>query len=556
VLQSSASRAATFEEATFLYQPLAGDGEVVAQVVSMSGGGLEGAAGVSVRTSLTPGAPVVTLWLTRSGRLNLDSRQQAGGSITRRISTPLRSLVWVKLERRGTQVSAFQSPDGRQWTAVGSATLPVAASLFVGVVAGSQDGTTRLDATLSDVRSAPFPTLPAGWSAADIGGALSGTSSYSNGTFAAVVGATTTASQFRFINTRVSGDVELVARVVAGGAATKAEAGVTVRGSLAADAATIALAISRSNTRLIKRRVDAGLPLVETSGATRAAPWWLKVVRRGTLVTTFESANGSTWTPVSSDAVILPASFYVGLSVAAGSTASGQATFDQVAVRAIAANRWPAVTVTAPLSVSPGASVVLSASATDPDGSVAAVEFYVDGLLLGVDTAAPYQASWPNVSVGSHVITAIAVDSDGARAPSAPATVVAASSTTAPPPSTTSPPPTSTTTPPPSTTPPPVVSPPPVVPSLPPVSRRLVFSPSLDHDSTVDRYRLDVYASSPRQLVFSLDLGKPAVVSGDCTVDISPQVSALAAGLYEAVVRAVDDGTGRSSLGAFVAFTR
>ena len=41
-----------------------------------------------------------------------------------------------------------------------------------------------------------------------------------------------------------------------------------------------------------------------------------------------------------------------------------------------------------------GASVVLSASATDPDGRVDAVEFYVDGLLLGVDTAAPYQANW------------------------------------------------------------------------------------------------------------------------------------------------------------------
>ena len=347
MIQSSASRAALLEEVTFLYQTLAGDGEVVARVVTMSGGP-EGASGVSIRTSLTPAAPAVTLWLTRSGRLNLDSRQQAGGSITRRISSPSRPLVWVKLERRGTQVSAFQSIDGSQWTAVGSAVLPVAASLFVGVAAGSEDAATRLDAIVSNVRATRYPSLPAGWSASDIGGALSGTSPYSNGIFGTTVGPATAANQFRFLHTRVSGDVELVARVLTGGTATKAEAGVTVRGSLAADAATIALAISRSNTRLIKRRVDAGLPLVETSSGTRAAPWWLKIVRRGPLVTTFESANGTAWTPVSSDAVILPASFYVGLLVAPGSTA-GQATFSQVAVRAIAAaNLPPTVTVTAP----------------------------------------------------------------------------------------------------------------------------------------------------------------------------------------------------------------
>ena len=141
------------------------------------------------------------------------------------------------------------------------------------------------------------------------------------------------------------------------------------------------------------------------------------------------------------------------------------------------------------------------------------------------------------------MITAVAVDSDGARVTSVAAAVWLLRAR---PPHLRArrPPPSGTTGPPPSPgTPPPGVW-------------RLVFSPSLDHNLTVDCYRLEVYASSPRQLVFSQDLGKPAVVAGDCTVDISQPVSALARGLYEAVVRAVDDGTGLSSLGATVAFSR
>ncbi|HEY6508994.1 MAG TPA: hypothetical protein VIY56_13330, partial [Vicinamibacterales bacterium] len=367
-IQSSSSRTALLEEVTFLYQSLAGDSEVIARVVSMTGGGLEGASGVSVRTALSPGAPAVTLWLTRSGRVNLESRQQAGGITSRQVLASIQQTVWLKLERRGNQVSAFHSTDGTQWTATGSAVLPPAASLFVGLVAGSQDSTSRVSAVLSDVRANPLSSLPSGWSASDIGGALSATTQHVSGMFVTVVGAGVgnTTERSRFVHTRVAGDVELVARVLAGGLTTQAEAGVMVRGSLAADAPTIALAISRTNTRVVKRRIAAGLPLLETPGGTRSAPWWFKVVRRGTLITTFESANGTAWTPVSSDVLILPASFYVGLSTAAGSV-GGHAAFDRVAVRAIAGNLAPVVAVTAPLQgaiVAAGASVLLSASAT------------------------------------------------------------------------------------------------------------------------------------------------------------------------------------------------
>ncbi|MEL7308812.1 MAG: Ig-like domain-containing protein [Pseudomonadota bacterium] len=57
-------------------------------------------------------------------------------------------------------------------------------------------------------------------------------------------------------------------------------------------------------------------------------------------------------------------------------------------------------------------SVVINAVAADPDGSVASVEFFVDGTSLSVVTSAPYSASW-QATQGSHVISAVATDDLG-----------------------------------------------------------------------------------------------------------------------------------------------
>jgi len=50
------------------------------------------------------------------------------------------------------------------------------------------------------------------------------------------------------------------------------------------------------------------------------------------------------------------------------------------------------------------------------------------------------------------------------------------------------------------------------------------------------------------------DLGKPAVVNGECDVDITPTVNALASGSYIATVSAV--GSGGSSRSNAAPFTK
>jgi hypothetical protein len=62
------------------------------------------------------------------------------------------------------------------------------------------------------------------------------------------------------------------------------------------------------------------------------------------------------------------------------------------------------------------AGLTLSATATDPDGAVARVEFYADATLLGAVTVPPYRLEWSDPPYGSHNIKAVAVDNQGAVA--------------------------------------------------------------------------------------------------------------------------------------------
>ena len=61
----------------------------------------------------------------------------------------------------------------------------------------------------------------------------------------------------------------------------------------------------------------------------------------------------------------------------------------------------------------PGVNLTLAAEAADSDGTVASVQFLIDGEPLATDDAAPFTATWSAATAGEHVLTAIATDSDG-----------------------------------------------------------------------------------------------------------------------------------------------
>lgn len=87
-------------------------------------------------------------------------------------------------------------------------------------------------------------------------------------------------------------------------------------------------------------------------------------------------------------------------------------------------NVAPTVALTAP---APGANLpggaTLTATASDTDGTVARVEFYDGATKVGEDTTAPYAFDWSTNQLGTHVLTAVAIDNDGGTRASTPVTV-------------------------------------------------------------------------------------------------------------------------------------
>ncbi len=80
------------------------------------------------------------------------------------------------------------------------------------------------------------------------------------------------------------------------------------------------------------------------------------------------------------------------------------------------ANQFPTARITAPTanaSIAQGTAVTITATASDPDGSIVKVGFYDGATLLGEDTGAPYSLSWTPSSTGAHSLTARATDNAG-----------------------------------------------------------------------------------------------------------------------------------------------
>ena len=89
-------------------------------------------------------------------------------------------------------------------------------------------------------------------------------------------------------------------------------------------------------------------------------------------------------------------------------------------------NQPPVVSITGPVSGSTftaPATVTITANATDPDGTVAKVEFYNGTIKLGEKTSSPWSYTWNNVQAGTYSLTAVATDNSGAKTTSSPVSI-------------------------------------------------------------------------------------------------------------------------------------
>lgn len=122
----------------YAYRTLDGDGTIVARVTSVQQGIHAWVkAGVMIRASLTADSPHAFLLASAARGMAFQRRAVAGGLSTNTAGTFSTAPRWVKLQRNGNLFSAYESADGVNWTLVGTDTITMGSTVYVGLAVTS-----------------------------------------------------------------------------------------------------------------------------------------------------------------------------------------------------------------------------------------------------------------------------------------------------------------------------------------------------------------------------------------------------------------------------------
>jgi hypothetical protein len=139
--------------------------------------------------------------------------------------------------------------------------------------------------------------------------------------------------------------------------------------------------------------------------------WNTNQIYVGTEIGVFASENrGGVWSP-SNDGpanVSVDELFWVGNRLTAATHGRGMFR--------ITVNTPPAAAITIPANnanFATGSNIAITATASDPDGSITKVEFFRGATKISEDLTSPYQATFTSAPAGSYALTAKATDNDG-----------------------------------------------------------------------------------------------------------------------------------------------
>jgi hypothetical protein len=528
----------TADRFTFVHRTLIGDATIVARLTALRNAGAESQVGLMIRGSSAPGSSHAFVFASPGKGVAIRTRK-ASGAATKEVSGGEGSaFIWLRLRRKASMITASRSADGVEWTTIGAVTIPMHETALVGLAVAGHGDSAKVSARVSNVRLTGLDTVNTPPTVA-----LTAPASGANYPEPAII---TVAAAADDADGKVAKVDFFAGPTLLGSDATRpykftwndVPAGLYVLTAVATDDRG---ATTSSETRTVTVSAPDERSESQTSPEAPATPQPAGSVSesrpgRSFAEPSFQPASPSTTntapsptSPTSPSTSLKPSviSAQVGVSTSSETTAvadaaTGAAQETTVSdTTAPSSNASPTVALTSPTNGAAYAlpsTVTFTATAADADGSIQQVEFYVGSSLVGVDTTSPYSATWSTATTGTYGVSAVARDNQGAMTVSTwhDITVAAAA-----------------------------------------VPGTAIFTPAVPHES-VQRYLLkiftvgsDVALASP---VASQDLGTPAVVNNECSVDVSSTILALAPGSYVATLVAVTPDGDLST--APFAFTR
>ena len=151
VLGAGADIWGTADQFHFMYQPFTGDVEIIARLAYLQNTNEWAKAGVMIRETLSSGSAHALMAGTAANGWAFQRRSTTSGTSLHTSGPTGVPPGWVKLTRTGSSIAAHRSSDGVNWTLVGTQTIAMAPTVYVGLAVTSHNVSTVSTATFTNV---------------------------------------------------------------------------------------------------------------------------------------------------------------------------------------------------------------------------------------------------------------------------------------------------------------------------------------------------------------------------------------------------------------------
>ncbi|HLY11323.1 MAG TPA: hypothetical protein VKW04_18620 [Planctomycetota bacterium] len=148
---SGADIGGTVDAFQYVYQPLTGDGSLTAHVAALGNTNAKAQAGVMIRETLDAGSRFADMLITPQNGASFQGRVQVGSTNFNDGGVAVTEPYWIRITRAGNTFTGSISADGLTWSVKGSAQIPMASTVMIGLAVTSCNNSVLDTATMDSV---------------------------------------------------------------------------------------------------------------------------------------------------------------------------------------------------------------------------------------------------------------------------------------------------------------------------------------------------------------------------------------------------------------------
>jgi regulation of enolase protein 1 (concanavalin A-like superfamily) len=135
----------------YVFQPASGDCTITARVVTQEDTDQWTKVGVMIRETLAPTSRQASMLTTSRNGIVFSRRTTAASTTNQSDANAMQTPYWVRVTRQGNTFTGYTSADGKTWTVMGSDTIAMSSSIYVGLAVTSHNNAVTCTSTFSNV---------------------------------------------------------------------------------------------------------------------------------------------------------------------------------------------------------------------------------------------------------------------------------------------------------------------------------------------------------------------------------------------------------------------